>query len=120
MKKMMVEWAVTLALSSFAVAAACAAEMPVKARPPAAPPVPTWTGLYIGVNGGGVWGTTYPNFTIDDSQGNYFTFGAGQTANVVAVQGAGTSSWAWNICSSDSTDSARTHRPRLLSQRMVP
>jgi len=40
-----------------------------------------------------VWGTTYPNFTIDDSQGNYFTFGAGQTANVVAVQGAGNSSF---------------------------
>ena len=93
MKTMMAEWAVTLALSSLTVAAACAAEMPVKARPPAAPPVPTWTGLYIGVNGGGVWGTTYPNFTIDDSQGNYFTFGAGQTANVVAVQGAGNSSF---------------------------
>jgi outer membrane immunogenic protein len=31
---------------------AYAADMPLKA-PPAAPPAPTWTGWYIGINGGG-------------------------------------------------------------------
>ena len=35
---------------------AYAADMPLKA-PPAAPPAPTWTGWYIGINGGGGWGS---------------------------------------------------------------
>jgi outer membrane immunogenic protein len=35
---------------------AYAADMPLKA-PPVAPPPPTWTGFYIGINGGGGWGT---------------------------------------------------------------
>jgi outer membrane immunogenic protein len=61
--------------------------MPVKALPP---PVFSWTGLYIGGNGGWVWGTTDPHFTIDDSTGRYFTFGGGQTANIAAVESAGT------------------------------
>ena len=39
---------------------AYAADMPLKA-PPAAPPAPTWTGWYIGVNGGGGWGRVSPN-----------------------------------------------------------
>jgi len=34
---------------------AYAADMPVKA-PAAPPPAPTWTGWYIGINGGGGWG----------------------------------------------------------------
>jgi outer membrane immunogenic protein len=65
-----------------------AAELPVKAQRAPAPAILDWTGFYIGANGGGVWGTTFPHFVIDDSTGRYFTFGAGQTANVVAVQGA--------------------------------
>src|SRR5690242_13383114 len=36
---------------------AFAADMPVKA-PPMAPPAPTWTGTYIGINGGYGWGTS--------------------------------------------------------------
>jgi outer membrane immunogenic protein len=36
---------------------AFAADMPVKA-PPMAPPAPTWTGTYIGINGGYGWATT--------------------------------------------------------------
>jgi outer membrane immunogenic protein len=39
---------------------AYAADMPLKA-PPAAPPAPTWTGWYIGINGGGGWGRVSPN-----------------------------------------------------------
>jgi len=38
---------------------AYAADMPVKA-PPAPPPPPSWTGFYIGINGGGGWGTVDP------------------------------------------------------------
>ncbi len=34
--------------------AASAADLAVKAAPPPAP-VPTWTGLYIGVHGGAAW-----------------------------------------------------------------
>src|ERR1700683_4643309 len=36
------------------------ADMPRKA-PPAPPPAPTWTGWYIGINGGGGWGSVKPN-----------------------------------------------------------
>ena len=39
---------------------AYAADMPVKA-PVAPPPAPTWTGWYIGINGGGGWGSVKPN-----------------------------------------------------------
>jgi outer membrane immunogenic protein len=46
------------AVAAFAFAgAATAADMPVKARP-APLPEPTWTGTYIGINGGYAWGTT--------------------------------------------------------------
>src|SRR5262245_39825501 len=36
--------------------AASAADMPLKAPP--APPPPTWTGMYLGINGGYGWGTS--------------------------------------------------------------
>jgi outer membrane immunogenic protein len=39
---------------------AYAADMPLKA-PAAAPPAPTWTGWYIGINGGGGWGRASQN-----------------------------------------------------------
>ena len=37
-----------------------AADLPVKA-PPIVAPAPSWTGWYIGVNGGGAWGTVNPS-----------------------------------------------------------
>jgi outer membrane immunogenic protein len=37
-----------------------AADMPVKAMPAAAP-VASWTGFYIGINGGGAWGSVDPS-----------------------------------------------------------
>jgi outer membrane immunogenic protein len=43
--------AATATLFLFA-GSAYAADMPLKA-PPAAAPAPTWTGWYIGINGGG-------------------------------------------------------------------
>jgi outer membrane immunogenic protein len=35
---------------------AMAADLPVKAPPPIAAPLPTWTGFYAGLNGGYSWG----------------------------------------------------------------
>lgn len=58
MKKFVV---IAAAIAAFGfVSAASAADMPVKAaRAPMAPmvaPVYNWTGLYVGINGGGAWG----------------------------------------------------------------
>ncbi len=41
---------------------ATAADMPVKAPPAPLPPAFTWTGWYVGLNGGGLWGETTGNF----------------------------------------------------------
>jgi len=48
--------AVVAASSAVAVNSAAAADMPLKAAPPVAV-APNWTGFYIGLNGGGGWGT---------------------------------------------------------------
>ena len=65
-----------------------AAEMPVKAAP-APIEAPTWTGWYVGVNAGGVWGETDPGLIVNDALGRYFTFGVpGQAANLNAVEAA--------------------------------
>ena len=62
---------------------AFAADMPLKA-PPAVAPLPSWTGWYIGINGGGAWGTVDPG-AVDAGPDSFF---AG--ANVGAVRaGAG-------------------------------
>jgi outer membrane immunogenic protein len=54
----------TLAAAAVLVFAgsASAADMPVKAPPPPPPPAFTWTGWYVGLNGGGLWGETTGNF----------------------------------------------------------
>ncbi len=51
-----------IALLALCTAPAMAADMAVKALPAAAP-VPTWTGFYIGINGGGGWGSIDPSVT---------------------------------------------------------
>src|SRR5690242_4909512 len=58
---------------------AYAADMPLKA-PPAPPPPPSWTGFYIGINGGGGWGTVDPQ-ARDIGPDGFFA-----PANVGAVQ----------------------------------
>jgi outer membrane immunogenic protein len=46
-------------LSAFAVSPAVAADLPVKAAPmPAMVPIATWSGFYIGLNGGYSWGNS--------------------------------------------------------------
>ena len=42
---------------------AFAADMPVKAPAAIVAPASSWTGWYIGINGGGVWGNTDPSVT---------------------------------------------------------
>ena len=49
----------------------------------AAPPAPSWSGWYIGINGGGVWGRTHPT-VADIGPDNFFAIG-----NVPAVLGNG-------------------------------
>ncbi len=49
---------------------AAAADMPLKAPPPA-PVAPTWTGTYIGINGGWGWGTTNHTDFFGNSSGDF-------------------------------------------------
>ena len=46
-----------LGLLSLSSAGAMAADLAYKAPPPPAPPPPSWTGFYIGINGGASWAT---------------------------------------------------------------
>jgi outer membrane immunogenic protein len=46
------------ALAALFATQAFAADMPVKAPPKPPTPVTSWTGFYLGINGGGGWGTT--------------------------------------------------------------
>ncbi len=48
--------------------AASAADLAVKAAPPPPAPVPTWTGIYIGVHGGAAWQST-PTWNFTDPTG---------------------------------------------------
>ena len=69
MKKLLLGTMALIGLLSAGVAQA--ADMPVKAAPAAAPPPFSWTGFYIGVHGGGAWGTvesTLPLGTIDSTE----------------------------------------------------
>ena len=83
MKKILLGAVAVLALAG--TSAAIAADMPLKA--PAAPVVEafSWTGFYVGLNAGGFWGVGHEGFVIDDSLGRYYTFGAGQPANIAQV-----------------------------------
>jgi outer membrane immunogenic protein len=83
---MRIIFSMAIALLAF-MGAANAADMPVKARPAPIAPAPSWTGWYIGINGGGVWGTTDPSATdnrLTDgffAQGNISTVEAGASHN---------------------------------------
>jgi outer membrane immunogenic protein len=58
------------------IGAASAADLPMKA-PPMAPVVapPSWTGFYLGINGGGAWGRTDHTDSFGVTTGNFNTSG---------------------------------------------
>jgi len=62
---------------------ASAADLPVKAPQMVAPVAPSWTGWYIGINGGGVWGRAHTGFTAANNAAPYLS--AAQIAQVQAV-----------------------------------
>ena len=47
--------AIATAISIAGTGLTFAADLPLKAPPPAVAPVITWTGFYIGLNAGGTW-----------------------------------------------------------------
>jgi outer membrane immunogenic protein len=75
----------TTAFLVLCIGSAHAADMPVKA-PVVAPP-PTWTGFYIGINGGGAWGTVDPQ-ARDAGPDSFFAIG-----NIAAVAGGASHSF---------------------------
>src|SRR3984957_2702554 len=75
-----------IALLTLCAAPAMAADMPVKAMP-APTPVATWTGFYVGINGGGAWGSVDPS--VRDIGPNSFFAGG----NVPAVTTHGSPSF---------------------------
>src|SRR5262245_38579510 len=70
-----------------------AADMPVKAPPPA---IYSWTGFYAGLNAGGAWGSSDPATSVSCATVPgffpYFCAGAIAQANAAAVAAAGTGS----------------------------
>jgi outer membrane immunogenic protein len=66
---------------------AFAADMPTKAPAAVVAVAPTWTGWYIGINGGGVWGNTNPS-VLDIGPDGFFAAG-----NVRAVTANGSQSF---------------------------
>jgi outer membrane immunogenic protein len=49
-------WALVSAMILGGIGSAFAADMPLKAKAPPPMVVDSWTGFYIGINGGGIWG----------------------------------------------------------------
>lgn len=68
--------------AAFLSSAALAADMPVKAPP--AVPVCNWCGFYIGVNGGGAWGTKDTSLTAANSAVPFYA-----AINIPGVDAAG-------------------------------
>ena len=80
-----------LVLATFAIGGpAVAADMPLKAPPPP-PPVFSWTGFYIGVNGGGAWGHSDLSTSTVFSPTGYFAVSSVPAINAVGQQHINTS-----------------------------
>ena len=65
MKRILLAGVGVLALASLANAADLPRQVYTKAPPPVAAPYYNWTGVYIGINGGGAWGTSNWSSTGD-------------------------------------------------------
>jgi outer membrane immunogenic protein len=52
-------WALASAMLLGGIGSASAADMAVKAMPPPPVAINSWTGFYIGINGGGIWGSDH-------------------------------------------------------------
>jgi outer membrane immunogenic protein len=70
---------------------AMAADMGLPLKAPSAPaqPTPTWTGWYVGINGGGSWGNTDPTVNAVNGAAGFFAAG-----NIPAVNAVGSTSFA--------------------------
>jgi outer membrane immunogenic protein len=66
----MKRFAISIILSLLGTSA-FAADMALKAPPPPPPPVATWTGFYLGINGGWGWGTTNHTDIFGTTSGNF-------------------------------------------------
>jgi len=76
-----------LVLASLAIGApAVAADLPLKAPPPMVAPAFSWTGLYIGVNGGGAWGDSDLSTATIFSPTGYFAASSVPAINAVGQQ----------------------------------
>jgi outer membrane immunogenic protein len=83
----------SVASSALLASSAIAADMPVKALPPA---LYNWTGFYAGLNAGGAWGWSDPATVVSCAPVPgflpYFCNPVGGQANAAAVNAAGTGS----------------------------
>jgi len=66
---------------------AMAADLPVKAPPPVMAPLPTWTGFYLGLNGGYSWGNSRREVNFVTSTGGIVTGGGTITGSGQDLEG---------------------------------
>ena len=66
---------------------AMAADLPVKAPPPVMAPLPTWTGFYLGLNGGWSWGNSRREVNFVTSTGGIVTGGGTITGSGQDLEG---------------------------------
>jgi outer membrane immunogenic protein len=75
------------AASLFLASQASAADMAVKAPPPpAAPPAPSWTGLYVGGEVGGAWGDPHLSYVGNDPTAQVLVNGISSITGFVGQQ----------------------------------
>jgi outer membrane immunogenic protein len=80
-----------------ATGSALAADLAYKAPPPPLPPAPSWTGFYIGANGG--WGWANANATVTPFGAALTDFGGGTISgntNGAVFGGQAGYNWQWN------------------------